>query len=241
MIRFLSILTAFLLISVSYSFAQSVQKNSKTEHHPLNAIKGIVIYGEHEKMPLNAEFIKEIKTGKKGFKSSDNYEIVIREAKIEARKSGGNAIKIVEHILPAAFVSPNHRMTVDIFRISEIDETELKQVEETVPGIDYAILNIYRYGGSGFIKNYFLIMDDSTICKISSNFSKTIQIKKEGIQTIWAQTEVRSQVTVDFKFGNVYYLRCGISMGTLAGIPKLEIVDSRTGKSEFASFISNGY
>ena len=117
----------------------------------------------------------------------------------------------------------------------------MKQAEETVPCIDYAILNVYRYGGSGFILAFNLVLGDSTICRIGNNSSEVIRIKKEGTKTIWAQTEVRSQVTIDFKFGKVYYLRCGVSMGAVVGIPKLEMVDSRTGKSEFASFRSVKY
>jgi len=109
MMRIFSILAAFILTSVSGSFAQEVVKSTKTDYPSLNSIKEIVIYGENEKIPLNAEFIKEIKTGQKGFKASESYEIVIREAKIEARRSGGNAIKIIEHILPAALISSKHR------------------------------------------------------------------------------------------------------------------------------------
>ena len=61
-------------------------------------------------------------------------------------------------------------------------------------------------------------------------------IKKDGLNTLWAKTEAKSQVPIDIKLGKTYYLRCGIAMGAFVGQPKLELVDSKAGKPEFESF-----
>ena len=83
---------------------------------------------------------------------------------------------------------------------------------------------------------YDLHLGDSTICRVKNNFKTTLYIKKDGLNTLWAKTETKSEVPIDVKMGKTYYLRCGITMGAFVGRPKLELIDSRTGKAEFQSF-----
>ena len=83
---------------------------------------------------------------------------------------------------------------------------------------------------------YDLHLGDSTICRVKNNFKTTLHIKKEGLNTLWAKTEAKSEVSIDVKMGKTYYLRCGITMGAFVGRPKLALIDSKTGRPEFQSF-----
>lgn len=81
-----------------------------------------------------------------------------------------------------------------------------------------------------------LYLGDTVICKVRNNFKTTVHIKKDGLNTLWAKTESKSEVPIDIEFGKTYYLRCEVTMGALVGRPKLELVDNKTGKLEFESF-----
>ena len=71
---------------------------------------------------------------------------------------------------------------------------------------------------------------------MKNNFKTTIHIKKDVLNSLWAKTEAKSEVPIDVKMGKTYYLRCGINVGVFVGHPKIELVDPKTGKSEFESF-----
>jgi hypothetical protein len=193
------------------------------------------VIGLREREPENSEYLGLVKIGDSGFSTNCSYEVVMKEAMLEARKAGGNAIKIIEHRPPSAVVSSCHRITARILRVSAYESIP-HQEEEFVEGIDYAILNVYRYGGPGSLASYDLHLGDTVICRVVNNFYTTVHITKDGMSTLWAKTEARSEIPVNFEFGKVYYLRCGISTGTFVGHPKLELVDPDTGKLQFDAF-----
>jgi hypothetical protein len=63
----------------------------------------------------------------------------------------------------------------------------------------------------------------------------TVKIDREGLITLWARTETKTELPIDIRFGNEYYIRCSISMGAFVGRPRLEQVDNKTGKLEIQS------
>ena len=219
-----------------YSCTSKIESSQQNKYPPLSNQQEVKIFGIGQLLPSNAESIKKISTGSKEFKADPNYDVVIRQAKFYARKAGGNAILVIDHLPPTGLGSPNHRMTIIILSIPLADNPDFPEEETATPGVDYAILYVYRYGGPGFTKNYNLVLGDSVICRVQNNFAKTLMIKEEGLKTIWAETAARSFVKIDFKFGKEYFLRCGIVASSAEGIPRLELVDSMTGRSELEYF-----
>lgn len=223
-----------LLLSVTSCNPKITTTISRT-YPPIDYREEVTVIGLGDIEPDNAEFIGQVRIGDSGFSTNCSYAVVLEKALLEARKAGGNAIKIIEHQLPSAFGSSCHRITAKILKIEDV--YNLKPVnEEIIPGIDYAILNIYRYGGSGALVSYDLHLGDSVICRVTNSYKTTLHIAKDGLNTIWAKTESKSEVPVKLEFGKTYYLRCGITMGAFVGRPKLELVDPKTGKQEFESF-----
>lgn len=186
--------------------------------------------------PENAEVLGQVKIGDTGFSTNCSYDIVIDKAKLEARKAGGNAIKITKHTPPSAFGSTCHNITANILNIKNIDSYRTKMDDEILMNVDYAIINVYRYSGVGALVSYDLHLGDSIICRVKNNFKTTIYIKKDGLNSLWAKTEAKSEIPINIKMGKTYYLRCGIKMGAFVGRPYLELVDSKTAKTEFESF-----
>ena len=196
----------------------------------------VLVIGINEAEPENAEILGTVKVGESGFTTQCTYDIVIENAKLEARKVGGNAIKIIRHKPPSAFGSSCHRITAKILKIENLENYLSDEEETVIPNIDYAILNVYRYGGTGALVNYDLYLGDSVICRVKNNFKTTLNITKDGFNSLWAKTEAKSEVPIDVKMGQTYYLRCGIKIGALVGRPDLELMNNKTGKLEFDSF-----
>ena len=229
----LIMITALILLS---SCSPKISTNLSKTYTPLDYKQEIVTIGLSESEPDNLEVLGQVKIGDTGFSTKCGYDIMINKAKLEARKAGGNAIKIIEHKPPSAFGSSCHRITAKILKIEDIENYISKVEEEVVLDVDYAILNVYRYRGAGALVGYDLHLGDSTICRVKNNFKTTLHIKKEGLNTLWAKTEAKSEVSIDVKMGKTYYLRCGITMGAFVGRPKLALIDSKTGRPEFQSF-----
>ncbi len=205
------------------------------EYPALDAKQAFLVIGIDETPPDDAEILGTVKIGDNGLSVNCTYEAAIEYAKIEARSVGGNAIKITEHKTPAAFGSSCHRISANILKIANIDK-HIALEEEVLENADYAVLNVYRYSGPGALVGFDLYLGDSVICRVKNNFKTTLYIKKDGLNTLWAKTEVKSEVPIDVKMGKTYYLRCGIVMGAFVGRPKLELIDFRAGKPAFESF-----
>lgn len=230
-------LSVFLLtILIIGSCSPKAVTNLTTTYKPLDYDQEIVVIGLEQNIPEGSEELGRVKIGDSGFTTNCGYETVINKAKEEARKAGGNSIKITEHKPPTMMGSSCHRITATILKIQDVNVFLAESNEEELLDIDYAIINVYRYGGAGALVNYDLYLGDSVICRVKNNFKTTVQTKQEGLNSIWARTEAKAEIPVDIKYGKVYYVRCGIGMGVFVGQPTLELVDSKTGKAEFEAF-----
>ncbi len=228
-----------LIISALIFFSSCNPKISTSlirSYPPLDYKQEIIVIGLDQSEPDNSEVLGQVKVGDTGFSTKCGYDIVINKAKLEARKAGGNAIKIIKHKPPTVMGSSCHRITANILKIEDIEGFRPKAGEDVLLDVDYAILNIYRYSGPGALLSYDLHLGDSVICRVRNNFKTSLHIKKDGLNTLWARTEVKTEVPIDVKMGKTYYLRCGIAMGAFVGHPKIKLIDSKTGKVEFESF-----
>jgi hypothetical protein len=148
---------------------------------------------------------------------------VIEKAKTESRKVGGNALKITQHKTPD-FWSSCHRITAEVLKIEGLDNyiavAEAANIDSVL--IDAAIINVYRTAELGVLVNYDLYLNDSIICRVTSNFCESIKINKSGLISILAKTESKTEIPIDIEFGKTYYVRCGIKMGAFVGSPPLK-------------------
>jgi len=120
----------------------------------------------------------------------------------------------------------------------EFDKTtkiEIQEIDEQLKDVDYAILNVYRYPGKGFLVGYNLYLGDSLLCRVKSNFKATFKLEKEGETVLWAKTEGKEEIPIEIKFGKEYYLNCGLRTGVMVGRPFLKLVGQNVGREEFES------
>jgi len=231
--KFLILLGTILVIA---SCAPKVSSVITKNYGPLDYTEDVLVFGLETFVPDGAEDMGTIKVGDSGFTTDCDWNIVLEKAKTEARKVGGNAIKITEHRTPD-FMSSCHRITATVLRISNASEiaASIKKDDDLVADWDYALLHIYRFGGQGALVSYDVYLGNEVICRARNRWKETIQIRSFGLNTVWASTESKTEIPVNFEQGREYYIRCGISMGIAVGRPTLQLVDNNTGKSEFAS------
>lgn len=231
----IGLVVALALISAC---SPKVTSNLQKSYQPISYEQEVFVLGLNEEAPSQAEVIGSIKVGDNGFSANCGFEEVIELAKIEARKAGGNVLKITEHKLPSAMGSSCHQIKADILRIADIAQIQkeiISEEEVADPNVDYATLNIYRFSGAGALVSYDVYLGDSIVCRVKNKSKQTIQIKKLGYNNLWAKTESKAEIPVNFKAGQQYYVRCGLKMGIMVGRPSIELVDNKTGKMEFES------
>jgi len=228
----------FLVIGLIFlnSCSPKITTNLVKNNPPLDYKQEVIVIGLSQEEPENGQVLGQVKIGDTGFTTNCSFDIVIDKAKLEARKAGGNVVKIIKHKFPSLMGSSCHRITAKIIKVKNIERYAIEEKEEDLLDVDYAILNVYRYKGAGALVGYDLYLGDSLLCRVRNNFKKTIHIKNDGLNSLWARTEVKSEIPISIKKGKTYYLRCSLSLGAFVGRPKLELVDSKTGKHEFESF-----
>lgn len=224
------------VLFVLSSCSPKISTNLSKSYPPLDYKQEIAVIELDQAEPTGSEVLGQVRIGDSGFTANSGYNVVLDKAKMEARKAGGNAIKIIEHQQPSAFGSSCHRITAKILKVDHVDQFLVKEEEPLIADADFAVINVYRYSGAGPIITYDVHLGDSVICRVKNNYKTSVKVKKDGLNTLWAKTESKSEVPIDIKIGHQYYLRCSIVMGAFVGRPKLELIDWKTGKAEFESF-----
>jgi len=207
----------------------------KMGSEPLDYREDVKVYTLVDAVPSDMTELGTAKISDTGFTVNCSYDKVIERAKLEARKAGGNAIKIVEHT-PPNLMSSCHRITFLILRVYDFNSEPLV-TEETTPfdsTATSATVCIYRpakFGGA--LVSYMVHVNDSAYVRAGLNAAETLEIAEEGPVEIWAQTEARTVLPLTIQFGRTYYVRCGVTIGVLIGRPSLVLVDQATGEEEF--------
>jgi hypothetical protein len=215
------------------SCAPKVSKTITRSYPPLDYREDVLVLDIQTPVPNNAIEIGTIRIGDSGFSTDCGWNTVIEEAKTEARKAGGNAIKITEH-KPPSMASTCHRIKALILYIDNVDEIDaFSKTNDEAADWDYALLHIYRFGGTGALVNYDVYLGNEVICRAKNNWKTTIETRTFGRNSIWASTESKAELPINIEPGREYYIRCGIDMGIMVGRPSLQLVDNKAGKVEF--------
>ncbi|HOU68782.1 MAG TPA: hypothetical protein PKW49_09465 [Paludibacteraceae bacterium] len=121
--------------------------------------------------------------------------------------------------------------------ITNIEYESLPETEDQ----DYATLYVYRPFGPGMLVSYKLNLDDSVLCRVKNDWCQKVTIKKEGMFTLWAQSEGKEKLPIYIEKGGVYFIRCSVVPGFFVGHPLLELVDEEIGTEEYFSIVKENY
>ena len=234
--RLLLFFSILLLVS---SCSPKISKTITKSYAPLDYRVDVLVFDLQTRIPDGAEEMGTVKIGDTGFTTACDWKTVVETAKTEARKVGGNAIKITEHKPPSA-ASSCHRITASVLRIENAGEiAAVAKNDDAAADWDYALVHLYRFGGAGALVGFDVYLGNDLICRTKNNWKTTIQIRSFGRNTLWASTESKTEIPVIFEPGREYYICCGIRMGVAVGRPTLQLMDKNTGKAEFDSIKFN--
>jgi hypothetical protein len=98
----------------------------------------------------------------------------------------------------------------------------------------YATLYIYRPSSIvGVAIGYDLYVDDKVVCRIKSGVKYAIKVYKESTIEVWGKTESKESIMINTKFGEEYYIKCGLSPGLAVGRPSLVIEEKSIGEEKY--------
>jgi hypothetical protein len=110
----------FNIFWISFLFILHTQCNPASKiqvtqsRKPLKYNETVQVITKPDQLPADAEKIGNIRVGDSGFSTNCNLEKVLDDAKIEARKVGGNILLITRHKTPDMW-SSCHRISADIY------------------------------------------------------------------------------------------------------------------------------
>ena len=115
--------TGMIALLMAFSSCSPKISTSLSKSYPaLDYQQEVAVIELDQPEPARSEVLGQVRIGDTGFTTDCKYEVVLDKAKMEARKAGGNAIKIVEHQQPTAFGSACHRITAKILKVENIDQ-----------------------------------------------------------------------------------------------------------------------
>ena len=197
----------------------------------------IIVLTLYEQPPSTATYLGVVEIGDSGFSTKCDLETVMAKAKTEARKAGGNVLKITEHKTPNAG-STCHRITANILKVADLSVVKQQAISEKAEEVDttwnYAMLYVYRPKNfNGALVGYDLFLGDSLLCRVTNKSKHAIKIRQKGMNSVWAKTEAKEELPIDVEYGKTYYLRCGIKTGIMVGRPKMHWVENKIGRYEY--------
>ncbi len=100
-----------------YSCGPVIHTNLIASYPTLNYNTAVQVFELNEDTPNGSIVIGYCEISDSGFSTNCNYFTVLKKAKEEARKFGGNAIKITDHKTPN-LMSSCHRIKVTLLKTS---------------------------------------------------------------------------------------------------------------------------
>jgi hypothetical protein len=224
-------------IGCSPKAGSSVTDNSLTS---LNEDAAVLVLDVNRPLPDGCRRIGDLKADAGG--AECHYSTVIANAKAQARKMGGNVVKITRYWEPG-IGNPCYRIKAEVFvspsadQLVAADQARNDSLHRAKFGDhpDYAILYAYRPSGAGVLIGYNLHLEDSVICRMKDNSKYEIRLYKEGPTTLWARTESKASIPLTVKFGEEYYLKCTLQMGAIVGEPRLGLIAKGPGEAAYGT------
>lgn len=233
------LLLALAAMCMLASCSPKVSTKVQQKYPPFSFEDEVLVFGTNEDVLVDATEIGNVTIRDTGFSTLCSWHMVIDRGKLEARRAGGNILKIIEH-KPPDLSSTCHRIKAKILRVEDINAAAAAMEEQRHKvnnDWNYAKFYIYRGKGPGTWVGYDVYLGDSVIWRAKNNSKQELIITKEGLNTIWAKTESKVEVPIDVEFGKEYFIRCSVGMGIMVGRPEIQILSEMQGASEYDAIV----
>lgn len=224
--------------------------------YPPNPNDSIKVYELGQDIDYKYEDLGIIKLENEDFSGLSNYKKVIDFAKNEARKIGGNAIKILDHINPQAEMvgfgvvfTTTHNIVFKVIKVSEEKRQTENHIQDSTTLNKNAILYFYEqknayashFNRPSLVESmafnmgygYQILLDDSLIVKMGKRWNKSVvQTQMTGSHTIRAKIKQGIfNIPINIETGKNYFIRFKYS---ISGRRIFELVENELGEFEFS-------
>ncbi len=117
-----------LLVIGTFSCSPKIVTNAIKPYPPAKEYAELPVYQDKSEVPDEAEVIGDVFVGESGLTTQCSYNYVVYCAQEEARKIGGTALLIVEHIRPS-FMSTCHQISAMILKDSGYEDSEGTEIK----------------------------------------------------------------------------------------------------------------
>ncbi len=111
-----SLPVVLLMLFCATSCAPKIRSSLTHKYPPLSHHQKVAVYRKSAPLPEQSELLGQVSVGDAGMTTRCSYFEVLDIIMDNARKAGGNAIRIVEHRVPD-FMSTCHRIKADVLRV----------------------------------------------------------------------------------------------------------------------------
>lgn len=228
-----------LFVSCATSISTKLANQS---YQKLNEEEKVFVLEKNETLPVNSEFIGDIKIGDSGFSTDCGYNKVISDVTNSARNAGANIIQITEIKEPSAFGSSCYRIKAKIYRnldaeaLSSItNKREFKNKSRLPENSDYALIHFYRPSlGVGALLGYKIKdVNDSIVGRLRNGEKFIYKTKKFGNQSFFGVLETKEEIIINVEKGKEYFVRCSVNMGVVLGRPEIDVIENYIGMKEY--------
>lgn len=213
-------------------------------YEPLSEKFSIHVLENNDEVPLNSEYIKDIKVGNSVIYSDCSYKKIIDIAKEMTRSAGANILKVT--IFKYPYGGSCYQLQGKIYR--NLDSASLKTIQARfelrnkstlADSADYAIIHFYRpRGGNGFLLGYNIkTTKDSIIGRMESGGHFDFKTKDFGLHSFYGVLETKASVSINIKKGEEYYVQCKVKSGVVFGRPVINLVENILGRTQYEKMI----
>lgn len=229
-------LFSILLLTLLSACALRVKTTINNLQPALSVSDSVYVLGVKAPAPANFIEVGTVSIGDKGTSTNCKWNVGIAQAKLAAKKVGGNVLKITD-FKPYGHKSTCDRFTATIYKVTS--EQELKKIsnlakEKKDTTWNYAKLYLFRpKNGVGQLISYDIHLNKMVIGRVKNNWKQEYIITEEGPSVLWAKTEVKKELIINVEHGKEYYVYCGIGLGVFVGQPILQQVEHIPGEAAY--------
>lgn len=212
------------------------------ERYPLPAEAVVTVVNLYEQLPDNSEFLRKMAIGGNTLWGCPacNYNLVVEEAKTQARLHGANFVKVIQP--PGRRIGSCPRVTFGLFRnndpaaIADYQKRhEANNTSSLPPDANYAVIHFYRPSfSSASILTYPVVHDKTRIGRLGNNRKFSYQTTRFGPQRFFAGNSPLV-LELDVQPGQEYYVSYMATAGMESKIPGLRLVENVVGRKETKS------
>jgi hypothetical protein len=204
-------------------------------------VDDVIVLPMQDTVPASAVLVGPVTAGNNATKTKCDYESLIKTLKEKTFANGGNLLKITELAEPA-FIGKCYKVRAKMYKYAAADlyKNRLKKCQPVHQSVaPCATIYFYRLRDTIMpAQNYDVLLNtDSVVYRARRRSVDSIKIYGTVSLSIRAKSARKSEIKLNAKPGDVYYIRCGLMRGELLMEPFIELVDNELGAKELSGLV----